>query len=245
MGIYALDLATNVSYTVVAAGEIELKSVAAYGKTVVWIEKEGYSERIVGKDLETLQFLTPRQVGTDSPYLNSLQITDGYIAWNEEDTINKQGQMSSIKVYDRRTGEISTVFSYDWDASTARSLRISLDLNRIAIKYGSAFFVHDLQSGARTDLSSYGFITWMQLRQDALVYGSIPADPGRYDVLRGVAVYGIDLKQPGTTITLVPRHEFGSENYVGALSGVWLVYSNVNAQQPRLLSLRLPEALWR
>jgi hypothetical protein len=245
VGIYALDLASNVSYTVVAAGEIELKTVAAYGKTVVWIEKEGYSERIVGKDLETLQFLTPRQINTDSPYLNSLQITDGYIAWNEEDTINKQGQMSSIKVYDRRTGEVSTVFSYDWDAPTARSLRISLDLNRIAIKYGSALFVRDLQSGATIDLPGDSFITWMQLRQEALVYASIPADPGRYDVLRGVAVYGVDLKQPGIVFTLVPRHEFGNENYVGALSGVWLVYSNVNAQQPKLLSLKLPEALWR
>ncbi len=244
IGIYAVDLDSGKSYTVVS-GPVNRYNVAAYGNTVVWIEEDANSVRVMGKNLDTGEYKNYRELSTTPPTISNLQITDQYLAWNEQDTEHLDGKKSHIQVYNRGTGDLSRAYSYDWNEFTIRSLRIALDGTRLAVKYADTFFVRDLLNDTDTNLDGSSFTVWMQLREDALVYASAPTDPGPYGGITGVGIYGIDLKDPGNTLTLVPRHESGTEYYTSALAGPWLIYSNRNAQQSRLLSLRLPESLWR
>lgn len=241
-GIYALDLFNGKSYEV-ATGLISRYSVTAYGKNVAWIEKDQQSERIMHKNLDTGKITLYREVGTAPPTLSNLKLSDAFLVWNEQDTEHPEGQRSAIVVLNTQTGEMKSIFSYDWSSFTARSLRIALDVSRVVVKYGNSFFVLNLYTDERIELDGQQYVTWMELRDEVLLYGSVPFDPGPNGVPRGVGVYALHLSEPAKVYTIIPRHVTGAEDIVRTLSFISLVYSDRNAQQSRLKAIELPYAL--
>ena len=148
-----------------------------------------------------------------------------------------------MRVYDRKSGDLGTVFAFDYDRLNIRGLQFSLDGQRIAVKYADTFFVRDLQADKQTDLSANSFVWALRLRGDALVYAGSPVDPGPYSGPQGMGVYVIDLRQPnGCELSSLPRSMVPSHTN----SRRWIIGWSIpdsQSQQPVLTVLPLPPSL--
>ena len=113
------------------------------------------------------------------------------------------GHKSSVRVYDRKSGDLGTVFAFDYDRINIRGLQFSLDGQRIAVKYADTFFVRDLQADKQTDLPANSFMWAMRLRGDALEYVGSANAPSLYSGPQRDGVFGIDLHQPHRVETLI------------------------------------------
>ena len=168
LGIYTEDFGG--AATTVVTGTTFRTSPAIAGKTVAWSERDDNSVRVMVKDLATGDTRPVTQSASNEIFINSVQISDAYVAWAEVNTSNVEGHKSSVRVYDRKSGDLGTVFAFDYDRLNIRGLQFSLDGQRIAVKYADTFFVRDLQADKQTDLSANSFVWALRLRGDALVY---------------------------------------------------------------------------
>jgi hypothetical protein len=241
LGIYTEDFGG--AATTVVTGTTFRTSPAIDGKTVAWSERDDNSVRVMMKDLATGDTRPVAQNSSNEIFINSVQISDAYIAWAEVNTSILSGHKSSVRVYDRKSGDLGTVFAFDYDRLNIRGLQFSLDGQSIAVKYADTFFVRDLQADKQTDLPANSFMWALRLRGDALVYVGSANAPGLYSGPQGTGVFGIDLRQPHRVETLIAPQINDSKSYEFTTLGDWLVYSDSQMQQPMLTVLPLPESL--
>lgn len=241
LGIYTEDFGG--AATAVVTGTTFRTSPAIAGKTVAWSERDDNSVRVMVKDLDTGDTRPVTQNASNEIFINSVQVSDACIAWAEVNTGSVEGHKSSVRVYDRKSGDLGTVFAFDYDRVNIRGLQFSLDGQRIAVKYADTFFVRDLQADKQTDLAANSFVWALRLRGDALVYAGSAIAPGPYSGPQGMGVYGIDLRQPNGVQTLIAPQLNGFQSYEFTTLGDWLVYSSSQSQQPVLTVLPLPQSL--
>ncbi|MEP6776796.1 MAG: hypothetical protein ABJA50_14470, partial [Chloroflexota bacterium] len=241
LGIYTEDFGG--AATAVVTGTTFRTSPAIAGHTVAWSERDDNSVRVMVKDLATGDTRPVTQSGANEIFINSVQISDAYIAWAEVNTSILAGHKSSVRVYDRKSGDLGTVFAFDYDRLNIRGLQFSLDGQRIAVKYADTFFVRDLLADKQTDLSASSFVWALRLRGDALVYAGSAIAPGPYSGPQGTGVYGIDLRQPDRVETLIAPQLNSSQSYEFTTLDNWLVFSDSQVQQPVLTVLPLPPSL--
>jgi hypothetical protein len=240
-GIYTAEFGGGA--TAVVTGTLYRTSPAIAGNTIAWSERDEGSVRVMAKDLDTGEIRPVAEIPVSEAFIDKVQISDEYLAWDEVNTGEVEGHKSSIRVYDRKSGEVGTVFAFDYDVSQIIGLQLALDGHSIAIKYGDSFFVRDLVTDKQTDIEGSGFISEMQLRGNALVYTNSAVTPGPYGAPQGMGVYGVDLRQPGTVQTLVAAQPSGLQAYDFTVQDKWLIYSNSAAQQPTLSVIALPASL--
>lgn len=241
-GIYAVDLTSGKSYTV-ASGLESRYSVAAYGHTVVWVEREEGLQRIMGKNIDTGVIKTYREVNRDTVSFDNLHFSDVFLVWNEQDVQNLDGNKSSIVAFNIQTGEMKTIHAYNWTADVQAKLRISMDLERVAIKLGNSFFVYNLRTDQRIDINESRYVAWMQISDEIVVYSTVGANDPSYGTPQGTEVYALHLDEPAKVYTIVPQDGPHFARYTGTLSMTYFFYVNNNAQQPRMNVVRLPNEL--
>ena len=214
--IRAKDLATGQTYDVATGPNLQ-SAPAVAGRTVAWLEADGYGLQLLVKDLDqhdptplaTIRPGSETYTGFGSPL-----ISDSYIvwAWLGKPEGSPLSRAITIDAYNRQTHMVETIARYDTPES---DVRYALDGDRLVWLDNGVQFA-DLRTGERRLLYN----------GQALYNGGPLLLPNV--AIRGNVVYwwnepglfGLRLDQPGV-VTLVPEQ-------VGVLSatvaGDWLVW---------------------
>jgi hypothetical protein len=224
------DLDTGITYDI-ATGPNNQRFPAISGKTVVWLETDSTSTKLLAKDLDRDQVTEIRSGRPDT--LTRPVISENYIVWCDPSQANRGTGAGSpqIQAYNRKSGTIKTIAPCETPAPAPST---AIEGSHLVIAdYVRTLRIVDLDSGEIRTIDSPGASN-VVIRNGYVLWAA-----NRQGGLRGDDIYGTTLKEDKVAPLVINKGNSASPT----IAGKWLVWDHfISPSVTDLKSMPLADA---